>query len=171
MKKIFTLITAIFCFGNTYCQTAEEFYKRGYEKTDLKDFVGAIIDFTKAIELKSDYVSAYNDRGIAKIQLEDYRGANLDFQKAYIFNLDKTVSDAQICYNIGYVMAKLQDYINAIGILNEAIKYNSKYIDAYLLIGLAKLKLSQKENACLDFSKAGELGSEEAYKMIKKYCN
>jgi hypothetical protein len=35
----------------------------------------------------------------------------------------------------------------------------------------SKLYLKQKKSACLDLSKAGELGLEEAYEEIKKYCN
>jgi len=36
---------------------------------------------------------------------------------------------------------------------------------------LAKLGLGQKESGCLDLSKAGELGSEKAYEVIKEFCN
>ena len=36
---------------------------------------------------------------------------------------------------------------------------------------ISKLKLKQKEGACLDLSKSGELGDDKAYEMIKKYCN
>ena len=34
----------------------------------------------------------------------------------------------------------------------------------------AKYNLGDKEGACLDWSKAGELGVMKAYEMIKKYC-
>ena len=34
----------------------------------------------------------------------------------------------------------------------------------------AKYNLGDKEGACLDWSKAVELGYKEAYEMIKKYC-
>ena len=40
-----------------------------------------------------------------------------------------------------------------------------------MIRGYAKLNLNQKDSACLDFSKAGELGYEKAYEEIKKFCN
>ena len=47
-----TLIFPVLCFG----QTAVEFFNSGIYKIDLKDYNGAIADFTKAIELNpNDY--------------------------------------------------------------------------------------------------------------------
>jgi len=37
--------------------------------------------------------------------------------------------------------------------------------------GLDKLLLEQKDNGCLDLSKAGELGLVGAYEAIKEFCN
>jgi hypothetical protein len=37
--------------------------------------------------------------------------------------------------------------------------------------GIAKSVLKQKQSACLDFSKAGELGLQAAYEFIKSNCN
>ena len=42
---------------------------------------------------------------------------------------------------------------------------------AYWRRGTAKIRLGLKESGCLDFSKAGELGEQEAYNEINKYCN
>ena len=41
---------------------------------------------------------------------------------------------------------------------------------AYLIRGYAKIRLGQKDDGCLDLSKAGELGSAEVYEIIKQYC-
>ncbi len=54
---------------------------------------------------------------------------------------------------------------------NKAIEINPNYKNAYFKNGQAKIKLKQKESACLDFSKAGELEKKEDYEMINKYCN
>jgi tetratricopeptide (TPR) repeat protein len=240
MKKIVVLIIAVFCFGNTYCQTAEEYFKNGYEKSELNDFKGAIIDYTKAIELKlGNDAECYYKRGLLKYKLQDFRGASLDMQKAWVGNYDQKLSDSQICLNIGSAMSKYKDFSNAFDFIDKSIEYNPRNIEAYLLRafikrdlkdykgeiqdynvvlgldiknevaffsrgdakahlgyyleaiedfnkvilldpkssivylkrGLTHLLLNNTNNACLDFSKAGELGSEEAYEMIKKYCN
>ncbi len=99
-----TLITTaiIFCLlASTvaYAQTAEDHFYSGNTKYELKDYKGAIQDYTKAIELNPNHANAYNNRGLAKIFLE------------------------------------------------------------------------QKDDGCLDLSKAGELGHAKTYEAIKKYCN
>jgi len=48
---------------------------------------------------------------------------------------------------------------------------NPNYTDAYYGRGLAKIRLGQKDDGCLDLSKAGELGHAEAYEAIKENCN
>ena len=53
---------------------------------------------------------------------------------------------------------------------NRASCSKSKVADAYYYRGLAKIILHQKDNGCLDLSKAGELGFYQAYDEIKKYC-
>ena len=53
---------------------------------------------------------------------------------------------------------------------NKSIELYSEDGDIYKKRGIAKLYLKQNNDACIDFSIAGELGSEEAYELIKKYC-
>jgi|GEM_PF-1460855 len=40
-----------------------------------------------------------------------------------------------------------------------------------IILGVSKGSLGQLDSACLDFSKAGELGLGEAYDIIKEACN
>lgn len=60
----------------------------------------------------------------------------------------------------------------------EAISQYTKAIDlyprlkeAYYNRGLVLIYLKDKEKGCMDMSKAGELGIEDAYKVISKYCD
>ena len=89
-----TLITTaiIFCLlASTvvYAQTAEDHFYSGNTKYELKDYKGAIQDYTKAIELNPNHASAYYSRGNAKVQLQDYRGAMQDYIKANEINRNK----------------------------------------------------------------------------------
>ena len=43
------------------------FIKKGLKKYDQNDFKGAISNFTKAIEINSEYAEAYEERGKAKM--------------------------------------------------------------------------------------------------------
>ena len=81
MKNIlFTLalLISVVSFG----QTAEEYFDRGYDKAESKDYYGAISDYTKAIELDPNEAVAYYNRGISKHNLKDYYGAISDYTKA-----------------------------------------------------------------------------------------
>ena len=52
-----------------------------------------------------------------------------------------------------------------------AIKLNPNDVSAFINRGHSKKLLNDKKGACLDYSKAGELGYEQAYDFIKEYCN
>ena len=59
------------------------YYNRGNSKLNLKDNYGAISDYTKAIEIKPDLVSAYNNNSVAKENIGDIKGACADAKKAF----------------------------------------------------------------------------------------
>jgi tetratricopeptide (TPR) repeat protein len=61
-------------------------------------------------------------------------------------------------------------YRGAIADYNKAIEIDPNYKDAYFSRAIAKIISNQKDSGCLDFSKAGELGMEEAYDAIQKFC-
>ena len=50
-------------------------------KSKLKDYYGAISDYTKAIEINTQYASAYKNRGIAKENIGDLQGACADWRQ------------------------------------------------------------------------------------------
>ena len=55
---------------------------RGIMKSRTMDFVGAMQDFDKAIELDPDDDKAYLNRAIVKSDMKDYEGSMLDFRKS-----------------------------------------------------------------------------------------
>jgi len=86
MKKIITLLTALFLVSNVYGQSAKEYYNRGRNKDRLHDYRGAMADYNKAIELNPNLALDYYGRGKAKSELHDYRGAMPDYTKAIELN-------------------------------------------------------------------------------------
>jgi hypothetical protein len=58
------------------------FSLRGAAKSKLKDYQGAILDYTKSIELYPKYADAYYGRGFAKYYSNDKNGACLDWSQA-----------------------------------------------------------------------------------------
>lgn len=53
---------------------------------------------------------------------------------------------------------------------NKVLDLDSKNSLAYLNRGYAKYNFGGQLGACSDWSKAGELGYNEAYELIKMYC-
>lgn len=61
------------------------YYNRGIVKNMTGDFGGAIIDFTRAIELNKKMGAAYFHRGIAKARTGDPDGHLADFRQAALY--------------------------------------------------------------------------------------
>ena len=59
----------------------EDYLYRALSKQRLKDYTGALNDFTKAIELNPKNLIAYNNRAYKKIILKDLSGACEDWKK------------------------------------------------------------------------------------------
>ena len=162
MKKIlFLLMFPIICFG----QTASDFLESGNAKYDLKDYNGAISDYTKAIELDPDYADAYNNRGLSKFKLEDYKGAIADYTKVIELKPD----DAATFYNSrGILKKKLKDYDGAITDYNKAISLNPDFAEAYKNRGISKENLGQPY--CSDYKKACDLGKSDCCEWYNSDC-
>ena len=58
------------------------YFNRAFKKAEKGDDVGAIADYTKAIELDPEDALAYYNRAISKENLEDYSGAITDYTQA-----------------------------------------------------------------------------------------
>ena len=69
----------------------------GISKADLKDFEGAVSDYTKAIELNPFYREAYYNRGIARYYLSDINGACQDARKAKSLLFDSSILIYAVC--------------------------------------------------------------------------
>ncbi len=181
-------------------QSSYTFFLRGLSKLKVNQFSGAVIDFTKAISLsptnqngywskgsrleKLDdiyflscneglskeykYYDAYYFRGFAKYYMEDYYGAIDDMNLFLTF--EKTNSNPICYYIVGISNNKLGKNNEALIYLSKVIELDPENADALLARGKVNIKLGNKENGCKDLSKAGQLGKEEAYELIKKSC-
>jgi tetratricopeptide (TPR) repeat protein len=155
-------------------QNSFAYINRGSAKSNLKDYRGAIQDYSKSIVLNPKNSIAYYNRGNAKSSLKDYRGAIQDCSKAIELmpNNNDGYKDMKCSAYIvkGESEIYLKNYRGAIDAFTNAINLGYQDYSAYFNRGIAKFNLRNKDGACLDWSKAGELGAEGAYDMIKKYC-
>lgn len=120
---------------------AEDFLARGVNKQNLKDFKGAISDFTQAINLNPQYAEAFSGRGSVRLNLKDYQGAINDYNQAIKIN----PSNASAYTNRGSARLNLNDYQGAINDSNQAIKINPSDGTAYMLRGLARIGSGDSE--------------------------
>ncbi|RKZ35253.1 hypothetical protein DRQ33_00075 [bacterium] len=102
---------------------AEAYQSRGAVKGSLRDYRGAIQDYTKAIELKPDMAQAYNNRGVVKRRMGDLKGAIQDYDKCIQLN-----PDFSLAYNNrGYAYFLLGDYDAAQENYLSAVRRKSTY--------------------------------------------
>jgi tetratricopeptide (TPR) repeat protein len=67
---------------------ANEWFQKGLDAQEAKEYENAIIYYNKAIELNPDDTDAYYNRGNAKKNLQDYTGAITDYNQAIQLNPD-----------------------------------------------------------------------------------
>jgi len=117
MNKTNYSLIILFIFLVTIAK-AEDNYSLGLKKYSNSDYQGAIVNFTKAIEMNPGDARAYCKRGNAKSILKDYTGAIKDCTKS--IEINPVYAEA---YNVkGTVYLKINDTINAINYFKIAVK-------------------------------------------------
>lgn len=76
----------------------------------------------------------------------------------------------QIYYNLGNMLCLSGDLPGAFEQYTKAIERFPYFAEAYYNRGLVQIFMQDTQKGCLDLSKAGELGLDEAYEVLKRYC-
>ena len=140
--------------------SANDWYKRGADKLDRRDFQGAIEDFNQALQLNPNLTEVYYYRGRTHAALGDYQRAIEDFQKAAALfieqgkHADAYVSQGNACFVNGDTQKAIEKY-------TKAIQINPNYTTAYRNRGIAHHKLEDNYRAIEDLQKAAKLYSEQ----------
>jgi len=167
---------------------ADAYFIRGVNYALVQDYNNAVQDFTKVIELRSDFTMAYFCRANTLFKLLDYKLNNPDNKnpksefkddKLYRHDFEVIIKDYQKVidlapdfsfakFNLGNLYCQEKDFQAAIDIYTEAIKNQPDFAEAYFNRGLAYLFLNDAKKANADLSKSGELGIYQAYNIIKR---
>ncbi len=147
--------------GNDPSISAKTYISWGNAKYHLRDYAGALADYTMAIRLKPNFAKAYGNRGNAKDNLGQYTAAISDYDTAIRLKPD----DADAYNNRGVTKRRLGQYFAAIADYDTAIRLKSDFAMAYYNRGLAKDRLKQYAAAISDYDIAIRLKSDyvEAY--------
>ncbi len=131
-----------------------------------------MIDFISSIESNVQVLSM-DDTGNTRARVRDQVVRQYDYTDA----VDDMKTAAEILpdlpyiyYNLGNLYCLSSEHINSIDNYTKAIELYPFMGDAYFNRGLVLIYLKDKEKGCIDLSRAGELGVQDAYGVIKKYC-
>jgi tetratricopeptide (TPR) repeat protein len=119
---------------------------------------------------------------LRKVPLKNQAGKSVEQTTETLIDYAEIMADYATClqlnpkfpfayFNQAYVKCKTRDYEGALADLNKAIEIEKDFAEAYFNRGLTKIYLDDIEGGAMDLSKAGELGIQDAYNIIKRYCN
>ena len=131
-----------------------------------------MIDFISSIESNVQVLSM-DDSGNTRARVKDQVSRQYDYSDAIrdMRAAAEAVPDIPyIYYNLGNLYCLSSEHINSIENYTKAISLYPYMGDAYFNRGLVLIYLKDKEKGCIDLSRAGELGVQDAYSVIKKYC-
>lgn len=143
------------------------YFDRGEVKMALKDYIGAISDFKRAIERDSKDLEAHYLKAMCNFHYGYEETAHKEMQD--ILKMDSTYANAQ--YQVAFYLHETQEYKLALEAFNKLFQLEEPHSDAYIYRGWTRFELGDKEGACDDWAKGVELGDKEAEHDIKKYCH
>ena len=131
-----------------------------------------MIDFISSIESNVQVLSM-DDSGNTRARVKDQVSRQYDYSDAIrdMKAAAEILPDIPyIYYNLGNLYCLSSEHISSIENYSKAIELYPYMGDAYFNRGLVLIYLKDKEKGCIDLSRAGELGVQDAYGVIKKYC-
>ncbi|NEQ39274.1 MAG: tetratricopeptide repeat protein [Okeania sp. SIO3I5] len=142
--------------------SAHKYYNlRGDWLYKQKDYVAALADFNKAIELKPDRALYYSNRGATYMKVGEKQKGIEDYDKAISLDPDS----AHKYYNWrGNKLYSQRDYEAAIADFNKAIELKPDDASYYEDRGDAYFEIGEKQKGIKDYDKAISLDPESAYK-------
>ncbi len=123
----------------------------------LEKYEEAIASYDKAIELKSDHYSTWNNRGWALANLEIYEDAIASYDKA----IEIEPGNYSTWYARGVALSDLKKYEEALVSYDKAIEIKPDLYYVWNNRGLALANLRRYENALASYDKAIELKSDD----------
>ena len=141
------------------------YLNRGALRAEMIEFIASIESNVQVLSMDD----SGNTRARVKdqvVRIYDYSDAIQDMKEAI-----KVVPDIPYMYfNLGNLYCLSSEHVVSIENYTKAIELYPNMGDAYFNRGLVLIYLKDKEKGCIDLSRAGELGVQDAYGVIKKYC-
>ena len=181
---------------NTNEATWEILFQRGISQSLIKQYTNAVNTFTEAIQLNPTNPFLYINRATTRAEMIDfissidnsYQNITLDSDPAKrlhnsgtrTYSYDEAIEDinkaiklypdfAEAYYNRANLMAVSGKLPEAYDDYTRAIELEPNLGEAYYNRGLVQIFMKDTRKGCLDLSKAGELGIEAAYEVLRQF--
>lgn len=175
-----------------------DYMGRGVARTMLKNYDGAIADFTVATETADDFTTALFGRAYAYYQKsksgiptksEDSGKTGISDAEAATNKISPVINSSALLasamadldavlkinpgmvyawFNKGLIYYENTDYTSAIQCYDKALAIDPEFGEAYFNRGLSYMRQGNREKAFADLSKAGELGVLPSYNILKR---
>ncbi len=161
--------SALSCYDEAISKMPDEVFfllNRGVLQAEMIDFISSVESNVQVLTLDNE--------GATRARIQDKSVRIYDYSPA-ISDMEKTVAlmpdFPYAYYNLGNLYCLSNEFPLAIQNYSTALNIYPWIPEAYYNRGLAQIYLKEKEKGCIDLSKAGELGVQDAYRVIKKYCS
>jgi tetratricopeptide (TPR) repeat protein len=147
-------------------EEVEHWSKRGLIYFKEQRYHEALADFNQAAFIEPKNANVFYNRALVLEKLENYEAAASDFEKAL------SIDDKNVLVLSGFAILHLRQkkYTLAIDCLTKAIEIEPDYAAYYYNRAIAYQGLKNVDQACRDFSKAGELGMQIGVDAASKIC-
>ncbi len=171
-------------------------FARGITQSLVKQYTNSVNTYTAAIEQHPSNPFFYFNRAATRAEMIDFISsidntymritvdadpANRIKRHSRIYNYDEAVEDLNktiklfpafpyAYYNRANLSAVSGNLPEAFDDYTKAIELDPYFAEAYYNRGLVQIFMKDTRKGCLDLSKAGELGIEKAYEVLKRYA-
>ncbi|MDP4206416.1 MAG: tetratricopeptide repeat protein [Bacteroidota bacterium] len=144
------------------------YFERANVRSKMVDLILSLPDFSER-QILTVRKGVGNVKTQQKVQtkIQDYDLAISDYQKV----LDLNPHFLFALFNRANIYCKTGEYKKAEEDYSRIIELEPDFGEAYFNRGLVRIYLDEPEKGAMDLSKAGELGIQNAYNIIKRYCN
>ncbi len=176
-------------------QTWELYFERAVTQSLIKQYTNSVNTFSAAIDFNPTNPFLYLNRSTTRAEMIDFISSiDNSFQRITIdsdpanrlnnttkrtYSYDEAIVDlnkviklcpdfAHAYYNRANLRALSGSLPEAFEDYSKAIELNPWFAEAYYNRGIVQLFMKDTRKGCLDLSKAGELGIDEAYEVLKQ---
>ena len=150
-----------------YANYYKAFYlmNRGALRAEMIEFIASFESNVQTLTM--------DDRGNTRARVREQVSREYDYSEA-LADMESAAtllpSFPYIQFNLGNLYCLSSRFVEAIDSYDKAIRLYPWMGSAYFNRGLVLIYLKDKEKGCIDLSRAGELGVEDAYSVISRYC-